>query len=240
MLARFKVATQIVRGLAHEIKNPLGGIRGAAQLLALETGSPETREFTSVITQEVDRLSELLGRMSGGHGSPQSEMVDIHEPITQVASLVKAEHGNLLELSYNFDTSLPRVEANFDQLKQALLNLVKNAAQWSLYGAENLPGDQALVTLRTRAAYPDPRRSLMPQSGVRIQIQDNGPGVDASIADQLFLPMVSRREGGTGLGLSISQEIAQSHGGFIALDERSPSGGASFSFYIPYSQSEAE
>lgn len=238
MLARFRVATQIVRGLAHEIKNPLGGIRGAAQLLALETKNPETREFTSVITQEVDRLSDLLGRMSSGYGSHRNDSVDVHEPITQIASLVKAEHGDLLELKYNFDTSLPRIEANFDQLKQALLNLVKNAAQWSLHEADDLKGTPALVTIRTRAAHPDPRRSLMPQAGIRIQVQDNGPGVDPAIVDQLFLPMVSRREGGTGLGLSISQEIAQSHGGYIELDKHFDPRGASFSFYIPYRQSE--
>lgn len=235
MLARFKVATQIVRGLAHEIKNPLGGIRGAAQLLALETSNPETAEFTSVITQEVDRLSELLTRMSSGHTSQQREIMDIHEPIAQVASLLKAEHGNLLELKYNFDTSLPGIEANFDQIKQALLNLIQNAAQWSLLDADvnNAP---PLISIRTRAVYPDSRRSLMPQQGVRIQIQDTGPGVDQAIVDQLFLPMVTRREGGTGLGLSISQEIAQSHGGFIELDEMSTQDGASFSFYLPYKQ----
>ena len=242
MMARFKVATQIVRGLAHEIKNPLGGIRGAAQLLALEFSSPETEEYMSVITQEVDRLSALLSRMSSGHKSPDRSKVDIHEPITQVASLLSAENGNLLEFRYNFDTSLPGVEVNFDQIKQVLLNMMKNAAQWALTGADKTPSERpcALVSIRTRAVYPDPRRSLMPQRGVRIQVQDNGPGVDELIVDQLFLPMVTCREGGTGLGLSISQEIAQSHDGYIELDEHSKSGGASFSFYLPYSPLEAD
>jgi two-component system nitrogen regulation sensor histidine kinase GlnL len=233
MLARFKVATQIVRGLAHEIKNPLGGIRGAAQLLALEMDGPEAQEYTSVIIQEVDRLSELLNRMSGGNTSFERKQLDIHEPLTRVAELLKAEHGELLEFEYNFDTSLPSIEMNFDQLKQALLNLMKNAAQWSL--KDHQPGTGNVnVMIKTRAAHPDLMRSLMPQRGVRIQIVDNGPGVDETIINQLFLPMVSRREGGTGLGLSISQEIAQNHGGFIELDEPSKQGGTSFSLYLPY------
>ena len=238
MKARFKVATQIVRGLAHEIKNPLGGIRGAAQLLALETDNEDTREYTSVITQEVDRLSELLTRMSGGNKSLDYTHVDIHEPITHIANLLKAEHGEILEIGYNFDTSLPRIEVNLDQVKQALLNLMKNAVQWSLVPCDSKPSHScARVCIRTRVAHPDPRRSLMPEQGVRIQVQDSGPGVDSSIVDQLFLPLVSRREGGTGLGLSISQEIAQNHGGFIELDQASAERGASFSIYLPYTQS---
>ena len=245
MLARFKVATQIVRGLAHEIKNPLGGIRGAAQLLALETDSTETQEYTSVITQEVDRLSDLLTRMSGENNSFERARIDIHEPVTHVADLLKAEHGDILELSYNFDTSLPPLDVNPDQLKQALLNLMKNAVQWSLIACQSSDSDadkhrSANVSIRTRAAYPNLMRSLMPQQGIRIQIQDNGLGVDQSIIDQLFLPMVTRREGGAGLGLSISQEIAQSHGGFIELDEQQDTGGASFSLYLPYCQLETD
>jgi two-component system nitrogen regulation sensor histidine kinase GlnL len=235
MLARFEVATQIVRGLAHEIKNPLGGIRGAAQLLALETDKPEIQEYSTVITREVDRLSDLLNRMSGGNTSLERSWVDIHEPLTHIASLLKAEHGEELELIYNFDTSLPMLELHFDQLKQALFNLMQNAVQWSIMA--NPPSasqQQAVIEVSTRAAYPDLMRSLMPQQGIRIQIQDNGPGVDPTIVEQLFLPMVTRREGGTGLGLSISQEIAQSHGGFIELDELPAYGGASFSLYLPF------
>jgi len=239
LLARFKVATQIVRGLAHEIKNPLGGIRGAAQLLALETDNPDAHEYTSVITQEVDRLSDLLSRMSGGNNSFDREQVDIHEPVTHIAELLKAEHGEMLEFDYNFDTSLPYVDLNFDQIKQALLNLMKNAAQWSLT-ARQAEGGSVVVGIKTRAAHPNLMRSLMPQRGVRIQIVDNGPGVDKSIVDQLFLPMVTRREGGTGLGLSISQEIAQNHGGFIELDEHPEQGGASFSLYLPYRHKDLE
>ena len=236
--AIFRAATRIVRGLCHEIKNPLGGIRGAAQLLSLETDSPETHEYTTVITHEVDRLSNLLNRMSSGAGSFERSEIDVHQSIAQIAQLLDAEFGSKLEISFDFDTSLPRIEANPDSLKQALLNMIKNAAQWALIGAGKTQqeGGRAGICLRTRAAYPDLRRSLMPGQGIQIQVRDNGPGVDPSIADQLFLPMVTRREGGTGLGLSISQEIVQSHGGFIELDENQPEYGVSFSLYLPFNE----
>jgi len=239
--AIFKAATRIVRGLCHEIKNPLGGIRGAAQLLSLEVDSDETAEYTSVITREVDRLSELLSRMSGGGGAFNKEHIDIHRTMAEVAELLKAEHGESLEIGFDFDTSLPGIEANLDSLTQALLNIFKNAAQWALIEnpaagtREEKSGNQkASICIKTRTAYPDLRRSLMPQRGIRIQVLDNGPGVDASIMDQIFLPMVTRREGGTGLGLSISQEIVQSHGGFIELDEPQESHDTCFSVYLPY------
>ena len=238
--AIFKAATRIVRGLCHEIKNPLGGIRGAAQLLSLETDSSETREYTTVITHEVDRLSNLLNRMSSGAGSFERSEIDIHQPMAYIAQLVEAEFGAELEISFDFDTSLPRIEANIDSLKQALLNMVKNAAQWAVIGAAENAQGRAAICLRTRTAYPDLRRSLMPERGIQIQIRDNGPGVDASIADQLFLPMVTRRDGGTGLGLSISQEIVQSHGGFIELDDPDGLVGASFSVFLPYQQAKTE
>jgi two-component system nitrogen regulation sensor histidine kinase GlnL len=147
--------------------------------------------------------------------------------------LLKAEYGEIIDFEYNFDTSLPSIELNIDQIKQALLNLLKNAAQWSLM-AHDPENEKARVIIKTRAAHPDLMRSLMPQSGVQIVINDNGPGVDGSIVNQLFLPMVTRRDGGTGLGLSISQEIAHHHGGFIELEHSSKQAGTSFSFYLPY------
>lgn len=235
MLARFKIATQIVRGMAHEIKNPLGGIRGAAQLLAMEIDNPEALEYTSVITQEVDRLSKLLNRMSGGNGAFERKQVDIHELLIKTAELLKAEYGETIDFEYNFDISLPVIELNTDQINQALLNLLINAAQWSLVEHDAEKG-KARVIVKTRAAHPNLMRSLMPQSGMRIEIIDNGPGVDGAIVDQLFLPMVTRRDGGTGLGLSISQEIAHNHGGFIELEQSSNQEGASFSIYLPYCQ----
>lgn len=240
--AIFRAATRIVRGLCHEIKNPLGGIRGAAQLLSLETDSSETREYTTVITHEVDRLSSLLDRMSSGSGSFERSEIDVHQPIAQIAQLLNAEFGSEVEISFDFDTSLPRIEASLDSLKQALLNMIKNAAQWAVIGVVEGQNDgyRAGICLRTRAAYPDLRRSLMPEQGIQIQVRDNGPGVDPSIVDQLFLPMVSRREGGTGLGLSISQEIVQSHGGFIELDDADGMAGASFSIFLPYKQVQME
>lgn len=241
--ARFKAATRIVRGLCHEIKNPLGGIRGAAQLLNMEAQDRSTQEFTTVIMQEVDRLSELLDRMSSGAKTDKRVKTDIHQLLMDMTNLLKAEYGDAVEFNYDFDTSLPLLAVNPDQLKQALLNLIKNAVQWSLLGAEKSTSKarskNPQVSLKTRAAYPDLMRSLMPEQGVRIQIQDSGPGVDDALLDQLFLPMVTRREGGTGLGLVISQEIIHSHGGFIELDEEGHKG-ASFSLYLPFSAREHE
>ncbi len=241
--ARFEAATRIIRGLCHEIKNPLGGIRGAAQLLEMEHLNSEMREYTHVITQEVDRLTQLLERMSSGAKQETPVLTDIHEPLTQIADLLKAEYGDKFELSFDFDSSLPLIEIRENHIKQALLNLIKNAIQWSLLhteaGASGAPNSLAQVRLITRTAHPDVMRSLMPTRGIRIQIQDNGPGVDPAVESQLFLPMVTRREGGTGLGLAISQQIAQHHGGFIRLDEVIDQG-ASFSLYLPYQASEPQ
>lgn len=228
--ARYKSATQIVRGLCHEIKNPLGGIRGAAQLLSMEVQDDALQEYAQVITREVDRLSELLDRMSTTGPSMQRTKTDIHEIILQSSEILKAEYKNKLEIELDFDTSLPAVIANVDQLKQAMLNVMKNAAQWAAPSSNTA----AMIKVKTRAVYPSSRRSLMPQKGIQIQIQDNGPGVSSDIIDQLFMPMVSRREGGTGLGLSLSQQITQSHSGFIQLDENQPEFGASFSIFLPF------
>jgi len=243
--AIFEAATRIVRGLCHEIKNPLGGIRGAAQLLSLEPDSSDVLEYTAVITHEVDRLNALLSRMSSGAGALERIQLDIHQPMAQIAHLMTAEFGPQLEIGFDFDTSLPRIEANQDALKQLLLNMIRNAAQWAqIAHHKNRGGDieTALpsVVLTTRTAHPDLRRTLMPQQGIHIQISDNGPGVDAAIVDQLFLPMVTRREGGTGLGLSISQEIARSYGGFIELDQSNEYEGACFSIYLPFKQIQTE
>lgn len=238
--ARFKAATRIIRGLCHEIRNPLGGIRGAAQLLEMESNSDDVAEYTKVITNEVDRLNALLNRMSGGMKTDARIKVDIHEMLMHMSNVLKAEYPDQFEMNYDFDTSLPRLTLGVGQIEQALLNLMKNSVQWSLISDESRDHKRdktpPAVSLKTRAVFPDLMRSLMPQRGIQIQISDNGPGVDESLIDQLFLPMVSKREGGTGLGLVISQEIVQSHGGFIELDENQPEYGASFSLYLPFNE----
>ncbi len=232
--ARFSTATHIIRGLSHEIKNPLGGIRGAAQLLSLEADQAELREYAEVITHEVDRLTALLDRMSSGGALGTPTSIDVHQLIVQVVNLLKAEFGDSVIFNFDFDTSLPWISVDAEAVQQALLNLFKNAAQWSIFAAPEKSQDGGEVRLKTRTAFPDPRRTSMPQQGMRIQIQDNGPGVEASIINQLYMPLVSCREGGTGLGLSISQQIARHHGGFIELDESQNCSGASFSLYLPY------
>lgn len=230
-MAKFQATTKILRGLCHEIKNPLGGIKGAAQLLSMEVGDSE-QEYTSVITREVDRLSALLDKMSSSHKSENFIKLDIHELITHALSIVRAQYVDKVKFQLDLDTSLPPIEVYSDSLQQAFLNLFLNAAQWATLAHET-DNYYAQVYIKTRVANPDLMRSLMPQRGIQIQICDSGPGVDEDVKEQLFLPMVSRREEGSGLGLSLSQEIAISHGGFIELFDSSHLQGACFSMFLP-------
>ncbi len=203
-----ELSRQLIRNLAHEIKNPLGGLRGSAQLLERELGQPELREYTQVIIQEADRLQALMDRMLTPHRTPKIEPVGIHEVLERVRSLVEAEFG--LEIRRDYDPSLPDFMGDREQLIQAVLNIARNAAQ---AGAKN-------IVFTTRALRQVTILKQRHKLALELQVVDDGPGVPAEIQDRIFSPLVSGREGGTGLGLSLAQTFVQYHHGVVEFESR--------------------
>jgi len=203
---------QMMRGLAHELKNPLGGVRGAAQLLERELPDERLTEYTRIILQETDRLRGLIDRMLGPSDRPHFDWVNVHEPLEQVRQLLRIEAGDRpLEWRLDYDPSLPDVWADRDQLVQVLLNLARNAVQAMREGETPNPR----LTFRTRVLRQFTIHGKRHRLAVRIDVEDNGPGVPAELVETLFLPMVSGRPGGSGLGLSLAQTIAERHQGMI-------------------------
>ncbi len=204
---------ELVRQLAHEIGNPLGGIRGAAQLLEAELETPALREYTRVIVKEADRLQSLVDRLLAPHrGRPLQVRVNIHEVCEWVRSVVLAEFPRGLEILRDYDASLPELLADRERLVQALLNLVRNAAQ-AMQG-------QGRIVLRTRIARQQTIARRRWKLALDLHVIDDGPGVPPEIADRVFDPLVSGRDGGTGLGLTLAQNLVQQHGGIIEFDSR--------------------
>jgi two-component system nitrogen regulation sensor histidine kinase GlnL len=213
-----------MRGLAHEVKNPLGGIRGAAQLLERELGEAHQREYTQIIIGEADRLRKLVDRMLGPRGQQTLSLFNVHEVLEHVRQVVEIEAGQAVTIHRDYDPSLPDLEADRDQLIQALLNVVRNAAQ----AASGRGGN---VTLRTRAQRKFTIGPVMRRLVIRIDIIDDGPGVDPALADSIFFPMVSGRAEGSGLGLPIAQSLVNRQGGLI--DFTSTPGNTVFTIWLP-------
>ena len=213
-LEQAQAGKELVRNLAHEIKNPLGGIRGAAQLLALEiSGSKELTEYTEVIIHEADRLQALVDRLLAPHRHAHVVGdVNIHEVCERVRSLVLVEHPRGLSIQRDYDTSLPEFRGDREQLIQAALNIVQNAAQALL---EQMADDDARIVLRTRAARQVTIGKQRSRLALELHIEDNGPGVPETLKDRLFHPLVSGREGGSGLGLTLAQTFVQHHRGTV-------------------------
>jgi two-component system nitrogen regulation sensor histidine kinase GlnL len=207
LVQQHKATRDLVRGLAHEIKNPLGGLRGAAQLLEAELPAPELREYTRVIISEADRLQSLVDRMLGPNKRPVLRNVNIHHVLERVRQLVAAEGGSGLELVADYDPSIPELEGDADQLIQAFLNLVRNAAR----AVEN----RGRIELRTRVQRHYTIGNQRFRLVARVDVIDNGPGISDEMLDRLFYPLVSGTEGGVGLGLSIAQALVQRHDGLI-------------------------
>ena len=199
---------ELIRNLAHEIKNPLGGLRGSAQLLERELDKPELREYTQVIIEEADRLQRLMDRMLTPHRTPRVEPLAIHEVLERVRSLVRAEFG--VEIERDYDPSLPEVLGDREQLIQAALNIARNAAQ----------AGAAHIVFRTRAARQITILRQRHKLALELQVIDDGPGVPAEIQERIFNPLVSGREGGTGLGLSLAQTFVQYHQGVVEFESR--------------------
>jgi len=214
---------QMLRGLAHEIKNPLGGLRGAAQLLARELPSEDLKEYTDVIINEADRLQKLVNRILGPNKLPKLAQVNIHELLEHVRSLLLAEAPQGIQIRRDYDPSIPELTADADQIIQALLNIIRNAI-------EALQGEGEIL-LRTRVVRKFTIGQKQHDLVARIEVIDNGPGIAADVLERIFFPMVSSRAEGTGLGLSIAQSLIQQHNGIIECE--SEPGQTVFSIYIP-------
>jgi two-component system nitrogen regulation sensor histidine kinase GlnL len=199
----------LIRSLAHEIKNPLGGIRGAAQLLEGELDRPHLIEYTQVIIGESDRLQSLLNRLLTPHRLPAYRRTNIHEILVRVRSVVQAEFP-AIDVTLDFDISLPEFDADPEQLTQVVLNIARNAAQ-ALSAATTNP----TIRLTTRVARGVTLAKKRYRLALAVSIEDNGPGIPPEIRDRIFYPLVSGREGGTGLGLTIAQTFVTQHSGTI-------------------------
>jgi two-component system nitrogen regulation sensor histidine kinase GlnL len=210
--AQLDATRSLARQLAHEIRNPLGGLRGAAQLLARQLDRPELHEYVQVILREADRLVALADRMLGPGGTPGRQAVNIHDPLQHVARLIGAEYGSALVFVEDFDPSLPALSADRDELVQALLNIVRNAAQ-AVAGAGR-------IRLRTRVATHVSVAGRPCALAVRVEVEDDGPGVPEAIRDTLFYPLVSGRRDGTGLGLALAQDLVRRQQGVIEYSSR--------------------
>ncbi len=225
---------QLMRNLAHEIKNPLGGIRGAAQLLEFELPDKGLREYTQVIIKESDRLQTLVDRLLAPHRKAHViEAFNVHEALERVRSLVLAEFPKGLKIIRNYDTSLPDVMGDREQLIQATLNIVHNAAQAL---SEEIIAGVAQIELKTRVARSVTIAKQRYKLAMDLHVIDNGPGIPEEMMERIFFPLVSGREGGSGLGLTLAQTFVQQHQGFIACDSRP--GRTDFHIQIPYRRQE--
>jgi two-component system, NtrC family, nitrogen regulation sensor histidine kinase GlnL len=248
LLAQLGGSRLMVRQLAHEIKNPLGGLRGAAQLLERELLDPALREYTRVIISEADRLTNLLDCMLGPGRPPAKQLVNVHELLERVYRLLRGEAHEEVAIERDYDPSLPAIEVDPNHIIQAMLNLGRNAIQALASGREGSAaraeapgvatrGEQSpgavtpCLTLRTRVATNVGIGGQRHRLVASIQFEDNGPGVPVDIRDTIFYPLVSGRSAGSGLGLGIAQDLVSRHGGLIEFD--SAPGRTIFAIYLP-------
>jgi len=228
LLSQLQTTQSLVRGMAHEIKNPLGGLRGAAQLLETELPSPDLKEYTRIIISEADRLQVLVDRMSGSQAPSVNEEVNVHEVLERVRKLVSVDLSPEVTIRFDYDPSIPDLMGDKDKLIQIVLNIVVNAVK-----AVGAKGD---IIFKTRIV----RRYMLNQKVhrlvLKLQIIDNGSGVPLSVQDNVFFPMVSGSADGTGLGLSIAQSLANAHDGLIEF--QSEPGNTVFTLLLPIATSQ--
>jgi two-component system nitrogen regulation sensor histidine kinase GlnL len=223
MLIQQKANAELLRNLAHEIRNPLGGLRGAAQLLETELPQPSLREYTQVIIKEADRLQSLMDRLLVPHRVPRYEQTNIHEVLERVRSLLLAESPQGVHIRRDYDISLPDLIGDQEKLIQAVLNITRNAVQ-----AMQGEGEIIFVTRAERQAMLARKRYRV---AIKLQIIDNGPGIPPEIMDRIFYPLVSGRAEGTGLGLTLAQTFITQHNGMIECE--SQPGRTCFTILLP-------
>lgn len=231
LLSQGEGTRDLLRGLAHEIKNPLGGIKGAAQLLASELPEDQYTEYTDVITYEVERLQNLVDRMLGPHQLPRLRALNVHEVLEKVRRLIQVESDRNIKISCDYDPSLPDLNADSDMLQQAFLNLARNALQ----AIQNQKEQNIIFRTRPERQFTIGHKThrLM----LKIEFIDNGPGIPPEMQETIFLPMVTSKANGTGLGLPIAQSLIQHHGGLIEYE--SYAGRTCFTVYLPLEDSHA-
>lgn len=229
----------LVRGMAHEIKNPLGGIRGAAQLLDRELTSDDQREYTQVIIAEADRLRSLVDRMLGPNRALRMAPTNIHEVLERVRTLLEAESRGRLHFSRDYDPSLPEFPGDKEQLIQAFLNIARNAME-AAFENTDLAGrsgsEPPTIIFRTRALRQFTIGSRRYRLVCRVDVIDNGPGIPPELLQNIFYPMISGRANGTGLGLSITQSIVGQHHGLVECE--SEPGCTNFIIFLPLEETE--
>ncbi len=226
LLIQHGAGRQMIRQLAHEIPNPLGGIRGAAQLLERQLESDELREYTNVVISETDRLAGLVDTLLGPGGPPNKRPVNVHELLEYVVRIITAEDERSIHIKRDYDPGLPLINLDRDQMVQAFLNLVRNAVT-ALEG-------QGSITLRSRAITNFTIGDVRHRVIARIEIEDDGPGIPAELQDTVFYPLVTSDPEGTGLGLPAAQDLISRHGGLIEFDSRP--GRTVFMVQIPLEQ----
>ena len=230
LLIQHGAGRQMIRQLAHEIKNPLGGIRGAAQLLERQLDTDELREYTDVVISETDRLAGLVDTLLGPGGPPNKQPANIHELIEYVVRIIAAEDDKSLNIVRHYDPGLPLINLDRDQMIQAFLNLVRNAAT-ALDG-------QGTITLRSRAVTNFTIGDVRHRVIASIEIEDDGPGIPPDLQETVFYPLVTSNPQGTGLGLPAAQELISRHGGLIEFESRP--GRTVFMVQIPLDQAEPD
>ncbi len=228
LLIQHGAGRQMIRQLAHEIKNPLGGIRGAAQLLEKQLDDKDVTEYTDVIISETDRLANLVNTLLGPGGPPNKQPLNVHELLEYVVRIIEAEEQKKLTFVRDYDPGLPLIDLDRDQMVQALLNLARNAAT-ALEG-------QGTITLRSRAVTNFTIGNTRHRVIASLEIEDDGPGIPLELQDSVFYPLVTSRPEGTGLGLPAAQELLSRHGGLIEFESRP--GRTVFLVRIPLQQSE--
>jgi two-component system, NtrC family, nitrogen regulation sensor histidine kinase GlnL len=231
LISNHETTLGLVRGLGHEIKNPIGGIRGAAQLLAEELADNNLKDYTNVIIEEADRLVGLIDRLTGQYQKPALQQLNIHEVLERVYNLVIAETRGSIEVEKDYDPSIPEITGDMAQLIQAVLNIVRNAMQ-SLTESEPAVKNPKII-LRTRTVNHVTIGPVMHKLVAKIEIIDNGPGIEQELFENIFYPLISGRANGTGLGLSLSQNILKNHNGLIECD--SHEGETCFTISLPLS-----
>ena len=231
LISNHETTLGLVRGLGHEIKNPIGGIRGAAQLLAEELADNNLKDYTNVIIEEADRLVGLIDRLTGQYQKPALQQLNIHEVLERVYNLVIAETRGSIEVEKDYDPSIPEITGDMAQLIQAVLNIVRNAMQ-SLTESEHAVKNPKII-LRTRTVNHVTIGPVMHKLVAKIEIIDNGPGIEQELFENIFYPLISGRANGTGLGLSLSQNILKNHNGLIECD--SHEGETCFTISLPLS-----
>ncbi len=238
LLAQHETIRALLRSMAHEVKNPLGGIRGAAQLLERELENPELAEYTQVIIDESDRLKNLVNRMLGPNARPNKTLVNVHSVTERVRSLLKADKTRDVKIFFDYDPSIPEVTFDPEHLIQAVLNIVRNAAQAL---AEQKPEQSELqsgsrvkektITIKTRVMRRFNIGHKRYKLVAKMDIIDNGPGISEKMQERIFMPLITGRAEGTGLGLSIAQSLVSQNGGLIECHSRP--GKTVFSLLLP-------